>query len=47
MEGDAGGVGDVAEEDVFKRRVGGFENLRQKGGAKRLALAVYVGVIRS
>ena len=37
----------VGEEDVLDRRVGGLKNLRQKGGAQRLPLAVYVGVVCS
>ena len=45
MEGDARRVGDVAEEYVIKRGVGGLQHLRQKRGAKRLALAVNVRVV--
>ena len=47
MEGDARGVGDVAEEDVLEGRVGSLEYLRQKRRAERLALAVDVGVVRT
>ncbi len=42
---DAGGVGDVAEEDVFKRGVRRLEDLRKKRRAECLALAVDGGVV--
>ena len=45
MEGDAGGVGDVGEEDVLDRRVRRGEDLRHQRRAERLALAVDVGVV--
>ena len=45
MEGDAGGVRDVAEEDVFERRVRRRKYLRHKRSAERLAFAVDVGVV--
>ena len=47
MEGDARGVGDVAEEDVIERSFRRLEYARQKRRAKRLALAVDVGVVRA
>ena len=47
MEGDARGVGDVAEEDVLERCVSSLEYARQKRRAERLALAMDVGVVRA
>ena len=47
MEGDARGVGNVAEENVFKRRIRRLQDLRQERRAERLALAVDVGVVRA
>ena len=41
------GVGDVAEEDVFQRRVGRFQDLGQEGGAERAAFVLDVGVVRA
>ena len=45
MEGDARGVGNVAEEDIREIGFSRFEDLRQKRRAKRLALAVDSGVV--
>ena len=45
MEGDAGGVGDVGEEDVLNRRIGRLQDLRHERGAQRLALMVDVGIV--
>ena len=45
VEGDAGGVGDVGEEDVFDRRIRRGEDLRHQRRAERLALTVDVGVV--
>ena len=45
MECDAGGVGDVGEEDVLNRRIGCLQNLRHERGPQRLAFTVDVGVV--
>ena len=45
MKGDAGGIGDIGEENVIKRGVSRLEYLRQERRAERLALAVDVGVV--
>ena len=45
MEGDAGGVGDVAEEDIREIGFSRFEDLRQERRAKGLAFAVNRGVV--
>ena len=45
MKGDARGVWNVAEENAVHRRIGGLEDPRHKCRAKRLALAVDIGVV--
>ena len=45
MEGDAGGVGDVAEEDFREIGFSRFEDLRQECRAESLALAVDRGIV--
>ena len=45
MEGDAGGVGDVAEENILQWCVCRLQYLRQERRAERLALAVDVGIV--
>ena len=47
MKSYSGRVGNVAEEDAVHRRIGGLEDPRHKCRAKRLALAVDVGVVRA